>query len=152
MVGQRWFPLADQCEELLTIAADKEGERFLEFLRAMLDREDCHLLVLATLRSDFLGTFQDHPAMRGLRVETFPVPQMDVDNLASLIEGPARIASLELGTGLVQAMISDTKASDALPLLAYTLRELYEGFGVDKVLTLEGDLDNLEPNLKINLR
>lgn len=129
--------MIDQCEELLTGGANEEGNRFLAFLRAVLDREDKHFLVLVTLRSDFLGSFQDYRSMRGLRVETFPVPQMQMDDFASVIEGPAKIAGLDLGLGLVQAMISDTKTSDALPLLAFALRELWEGFGQDKLLTLE---------------
>ena len=135
--------MIDQCEELLAVGANEDGDRFLTFLRAVLDREDNRLMVLVTLRSDFLGSFQDHPAMRGLRVETFPVPQMEVDDFASVIEGPARIAGLELGPGLVQAMIGDTKTSDALPLLAFSLRELYESFGEDKLLTLEEYRDKL---------
>lgn len=135
--------MIDQCEELLAISANEEGNKFLPFLRALLDREDSHLLVLATLRSDFLGPFQEHPAMRGLRFNTMQVPQMEVDALASLIEGPARLAGLELGPGLVQAMITDTKTSDALPLLAFTLRELYEGYVEDELLTLEEYRDRL---------
>lgn len=135
--------MIDQCEELLTGGANEKGDRFLAFLRAVLDREDSHLLVLATLRSDFLGAFQDHPAMRGLRVEPFAVPQMEVDEFTSVIESPARLVGLELGPGLVQALISDTKTSDALPLLAFTLRELYEGFGQDKLLTLAEYRDKL---------
>lgn len=135
--------MIDQCEELLTGGANEEGNRFLVFLRAVLDREDSSLMLLVTLRSDFLGSFQDHLAMRGLGVETFPVPQMQVDDFASVIEGPAKLAGLELGPGLVQAMISDTKTTDALPLLAFTLRELYEGYGEDKQLTLEEYRDKL---------
>ena len=108
--------MIDQCEELLAISTNEEGNMFLMFLRALLDREDSRLLVLATLRSDFLGSFQEHPAMRGLRFNTMQVPQMEVDALASLIEGPARLAGLELGPGLVQTMITNTKTSDALPL------------------------------------
>lgn len=136
--------MIDQCEELLAGGANEEGDRFLAFLRAVLDREDSCLMVLATLRSDFLGSFQEHPTMRGLRVEPFTVPQMAVDDFATVIEDPARIAGLELGPGLVQAMIGDTKTSDALPLLAFTLRELYEGFGEDKLrLTLEEYRDKL---------
>jgi hypothetical protein len=129
--------MIDQCEELLTVEANEEGHQFLAFLRAVLNREDSRLMILATLRSDFLGLFQDHPAIGGLRVVTFPVPQMDVDDFASVIEDPARIAGLELGSGLIQAMIKDTKTSDALPLLAFRLRELYEGYGEDKPLTLD---------------
>ena len=135
--------MIDQCEELLATGANEEGKRFLAFLRAVLDREDSHLMVLATLRSDFFGSFQEHPAMRGLGVKTFAVPQMAVDDFASVIEGPARIAGLQLGPGLVQAVVSDTKTADALPLLAFTLRELYESFGVDKLLTLEEYRDKL---------
>lgn len=135
--------MIDQCEELLTVDDSREGDRFLAFLRAVLDCEDSRFLVLATLRSDFLGSFQDHPVMRGLRFGTFPVPQMAVDDFASVIEEPAKIAGLELGPGLVQAMINDTKTADALPLLAFTLRELYEGFGQDKRLALEDYRDQL---------
>ncbi|NGZ95285.1 MAG: hypothetical protein CV089_03975 [Nitrospira sp. WS110] len=135
--------LIDQCEELLTIGANEEGDRFLAFLRAVLDREDSRLMVVATLRSDFLGSFQDHPVIRGLRIETVPVPQMAVDDFILVIEGPARVAGIELGSGLVQAMIHDTKTADALPLLAFTLRELYEGFGQGKRLTLKVYRDQL---------
>lgn len=135
--------MIDQCEEFLTVGANDEGNRFVEFLRTALDRDDSRLMVLATLRSDFLGSFQDHQAMRGLRVEPFPVPQMQVDDFASVIEGPAKLAGLDLGPGLVQAMINDTKTTDALPLLAFTLSELYEGFGKDKRLTLGDYCDKL---------
>mgnify|MGYP001461356308 CR=1 FL=1 len=130
--------MIDQCEELLTGGADEEGDRFLAFLHAVLDREDSRFMILATLRSDFLGSFQDHPAMLGLRVEAVPIPQMKIDDVASVIEGPARIAGLDLEEGLVQAMISDIKTTDALPVLAFALRELWEGFGQDdKRLTIE---------------
>ena len=135
--------MIDQCEELLASGANGERERFLEFLRTVLHREDSPLMVLATLRSDFLGSFQEHPAIRGLRVEPFAVPQMEVDGFAPVIEGPAQTAGLELGPGLVQALISDTKTSDALPLLAFTLRELYEGFGQHNLLTLGEYRDKL---------
>ncbi len=135
--------MIDQCEELLAVDVNEEGGRFLSFLRAVLDCEDSHLMVLATLRSDFLGSFQEHQAIRGLRVEPFAVPQMEVDSFELVIKGPAQVAGVKLEEGLVQAMISDTKTADALPLLAFTLRELYEGFGQDKLLTLEEYRDQL---------
>ena len=134
--------MVDQFEELLA-PGDKKGAKFLAFLCAALDREDSSVMALATLRSDFLGSFQEHPSIRGLRVELLPVPQMETDNIASVIEGPAQIAGLEIGPGLVQAMISDTKTSDALPLLAFTLGELHESFGQNKLLTLGEYRDKL---------
>ena len=82
--------------------------------------------MVATLRSDFLSVFQSQPALLGLEVELLPVGPMAVEDVAEVIEGPARVAGLELETGLVQAMLADTGSNDALPLLAFTLRELWE--------------------------
>jgi WD40 repeat protein len=142
--------IIDQFEELLGFGFNEEGNHFLAFLRSVLDQGDSRLMFLGTLRSDFLSSFQDHPAMRGLTVEIFPVRQMDVEDFGPVIEGPARIAGLQLGSGLVQALVSDTKTSDALPLLAFTLRELWEGFGDDRLLTLEeyrAELGGLEGSI-----
>ena len=40
-----------------------------------------------------------------------------------IIEGPAAKFGIRLEPGLVDALVRDTEAEDALPLLAYTLRE-----------------------------
>lgn len=137
--------MIDQCEELLALGgANEEGTRFLVFLRALLDRAKGRVLLLATVRADFLGFFYEFPALQGVRYNTIQVPQMKVDDLALLIEGPAKLAGLELGPGLVQAMIHDTETSHALPLLAFTLRQLYESYGGDRLLTLEEYRDKLK--------
>ncbi|NOU10305.1 MAG: SUMF1/EgtB/PvdO family nonheme iron enzyme [Nitrospira sp.] len=136
--------MIDQCEELLVLGgANEEGDRFLAFLRALLARPDGRLMLLATVRPDVLGSFYEYPALRGVRYNTIQVPQMKVDDFASLIEGPAERAGLKLGQGIVQAMIHDTETSDALPLLAFTLRQLYDGYGDDGLLTLEEYRDEL---------
>ena len=83
--------------------------------------------MVATLRSDFLSVFQSQPALLGLEVELLPVGPMAVEDVAEVIEGPARVAGLELETGLVQAMLADTGSNDALPLLAFTLRDCTTG-------------------------
>ena len=41
-----------------------------------------------------------------------------------MIARPAQRAGLEFAPGLVERMVEDTAGGDALPLLAYTLREL----------------------------
>jgi hypothetical protein len=51
---------------------------------------------------------------------------MPLGNFPEIIRGPARLAGLKLGEGLVESMVKDTGARDALPLLAFTLRGLYE--------------------------
>ncbi len=56
----------DQFEELLGHEAegpDPPANRFLELLRATVDAENCPLVILGTMRSDFLGAFQRNPAL-----------------------------------------------------------------------------------------
>lgn len=121
----------DQCEELLAQAAAGELERFLPFLASLLRAPGNRLLVLGTLRSDFLGTWQQQPSLQGIPFESLPVGPMAQEALAQVIAGPAQVAGIELGEGLVAAMAGDTGTADALPLLAFTLRELWEGYGAD---------------------
>ncbi len=127
--------VVDQFEEALGAAAagDDAGAEthtaFLRLLRAITAAPDGPVFVVATLRSDFLGAFQTHPALQGVAYEPLHLPQIALADLAQVIEGPARVAGIELEAGLVQALVADTATDDALPLLAFTLRELYDRFG-----------------------
>ena len=54
------------------------------------------------------------------------------------IEKSARLAEVQLDDGLVEEMVRDTGTrGDALPLLAFTLRRLYERYGEDGRLTAD---------------
>ena len=46
--------------------------------------------------------------------------------MPEVIELPAQRGGVQFAAGLVQRMIEDTAGGDALPLLAYTLLQLYE--------------------------
>lgn len=118
--------IVDQLEELLGHAADDPRIRFLRILRGAMDDPGCPLLVLATLRSDFLGAFQKSEAWLDVRPSTLSLGAMSPEAIARAIEGPARVAGLDLQPGLVQAMVADAARGDALPLVAYALHELYE--------------------------
>jgi WD40 repeat protein len=128
----------DQFEELLSPARNEQKERFLSMLRGALAAEEGGFIVVGTLRSDFFGDFQEHPLLRDVPFETFSLGPLSVEGFAQIIEGPARVAGLQLESGLVQAMVDDTETQDALPLLAFTLRELWERHGrEDGRLTVE---------------
>jgi WD40 repeat protein len=122
----------DQFEELLGGAGSpQEGSSsqagpFLAMLRVALEGADRKLLVVGTLRSDFLGSFQCHPSLRDLPFDELMLGPMGVDGYTRIIEGPAEVAGLKLEPGLTQRMVKDTETDDALPLLAFTLRELWE--------------------------
>ena len=133
----------DQFEELLgdggasAAAGDcQRAERFVAFLREAMQVKFGRLLVLATLRSDFLGAFQCHPKLLGLPFDDLKVGPMEVEGYTQVIEGPAQVAGLSLEPGLSQRLVADTLTADALPLLAFTLRELWEKYGSDGDLTI----------------
>ena len=53
-----------------------------------------------------------------------------------MIQQPAQRAGLLFAPGLVEQMVEETTGGDALPLLAYVLRELYQHAGADGVVTI----------------
>ncbi len=71
--------------------------------------------------------------------------------MKSVIAGPAEVAAIGLEDGLVERILGDVgTAPEALPLLAFTLRELYERHGRDRKLTLleYEELGDRERNLR----
>lgn len=134
----------DQLEEILD---DKSGDRARHFLAAIQGAAADpagHLVVLSTVRSDFLGKLQSVLPSGRRPFESFPVAPIAKAGLGQVIAGPATVAGVELEPGLVEALVEDTGSGDALPLLAFALRELYERFGrEDGVLTLSEYRDQL---------
>lgn len=132
----------DQAEELFGYSAPDAVARFLRLLRAALEASDRQLMAMATLRSDFLGEFQTHRALHDptydhdFRYQAVTVDPMPERNFGEIIQGPAALAELRLEEGLVERMVRDTGTRDALPLLAFTLRRLYERYGKDGLLEI----------------
>ncbi len=133
----------DQVEESLGYTSEDQEGLFLPLLRTVLETPNSPIMVIGTLRSDFLDAFQNHFALRDLSFESFAVSPLSASGFAQIIEGPAQMAGVELESGLVQAMVADTETDDALPLLAFTLSELWERYGKDQKLTLEEYQDKL---------
>ena len=84
---------------------------------------------MLTLRSEFLDDLRDLPGLEGVPIDAFVLPPLGRDMLTSVIEGPARVAGLRLEPELVPRLVHDTGSGDALPLLAFTLRQLLEPVG-----------------------
>ena len=122
--------VVDQFEELLD-PTSSDAAAVLTLLRNATEAPDSPLLVLATLRSDFTGAFQQHPVLRGSRSEFMSLGPMSTDEVAKVIAEPAAVVGLELEAGLVQAMMPDVEVDDSLPLLAFTLRELFDRYSDD---------------------
>lgn len=125
----------DQAEELFGTADPAQSERFFELMSEAL-RSGAPFIAIAAMRSDFLDQLQTAEKLT-VPFEEISLKPMPLARIPQIIRGPARVASLKIDDGLVIAAVRDAATQDALPLLAFALRELYERFGQDGDLTLE---------------
>src|SRR5262245_2517053 len=118
--------VVDQFEELLGHAdGSPTPSPFLAHLRAAVEAAHSPVMVLATMRSDFLAPFQRHPSLQGIDFESLSLGPMRVDGMQRVIRMPARLAALEIEDGLTERLLADTGTPDALPLLSFTLWVMY---------------------------
>jgi WD40 repeat protein len=127
--------VVDQAEDLLTQAPGPDCEAFLQQLRLALERER-RLWVVAVLRSEFLGGFLT-AGFTDLFHQPVVVGPPDRAALFEMIERPAARAGLSFEAGLVNQMVDDTGGGDGLPMLAYTLQELYLRAGAGGTVTTQ---------------
>jgi WD40 repeat protein len=124
----------DQGEELLTLTGDQERGQFLALLENSL-AADQRLWIVVIMRSEFLTAFLATPHARLFR-DPVTVGALGRDALYDVITGPAAKAGLRFDPPeLTQLMVDDAGGGDALPLLAYTLQELYLAAGKSMVVT-----------------
>ncbi len=132
--------VVDQFEELL---GTEEGVPFLTQLREVTRHKDSPAIVVGTMRSDFLDRFQRSAPLLDLRYEVLSLGPMSESDIKEIIEEPAKEEDVELEESLVTALIKDAGTQNALPLLAFTMRELWERYSNDKRLTVEEYRDKL---------
>jgi WD40 repeat protein len=118
----------DQAEELSTLSGPREQQSFLNLLRGAREG-DSNLWVVATLRSEFLSTAPDRAGLAEIIDDAVVVEPVSRGRLSDVVLRPAERAGLVFAPGLAQRLVEDAKGGDALPLLAYVLRELYERAG-----------------------
>jgi len=130
--------IVDQFEELFNLCDDNgERESFLAGLCAAASDPRSRARLVITLRADYY----DRPLMhagfaRLMRHNTEIVLPLSSEELERAIGRPAERAGLSLDAGLVPAISGDIhQAPGSLPLLQYTLTELFE-LRQDQSLTL----------------
>ncbi|MEB3266278.1 MAG: SUMF1/EgtB/PvdO family nonheme iron enzyme [Cyanobacteriota bacterium] len=135
----------DQFEELLTAGPKTEkeedpGEVFQRFLLQLLRVRKAGLMVLATMRTDYLAPLQTRwPALTGM-ASTYTLEPIEPENFGALITGPADRSSLTLEPGLEARLVNESGGRDALPLLAFTLEKLWNA-KEGQMLTLKAYAD-----------
>jgi energy-coupling factor transporter ATP-binding protein EcfA2 len=134
--GRSVLLVVDQAEELVTRSGPRAQEQFLALLRGAL-RDDSPLWAIATLRAEFLSSAPDRAGLAEAIDDTLLIEPLSRARLPEVIQRPAQRAGLDFAPGLVQRMVEDTTGGDALPLLAWTLQQLYHdaGSGPGRVVT-----------------
>ena len=121
----------DQAEELFTTEVAANSSSFIRLLRATIGLGENRLIVLATLRSNFLESFQNDPIFgnktdnAGFGYSTVTLDPINPDQFPKIIERPAERAGVRLDPQLALTMIADAPGSDTMPLLAFTLNQLW---------------------------
>ena len=140
----------DQGEELFSISETAQSHKMLELIQAM-SADIMPFVTMIGLRSDYLPQWQAAESLTSSRFEQVSLKPMPVERIRQIIEGPARVAGLAADEGLIMAAARDAAVDDALPLLAFALRELSDGRGSSSRLALAdyqalGDMkENLSP-------
>ena len=126
----------DQGEELFGALEQKEVQCFFRILTAAIGG-DLPFLAVMTMRSEFLARLQA-AEKDGLtaRFEEMSLAPMSLAQIPAIIKCPARVTGLEVEEAFVQQAAADAETEDALPLLAFALREIIERYGGDCHLSL----------------
>lgn len=125
--------LIDQLEETFTLANPDEPQvKQLDALLAKaLDDREGPLLLVTTIRSDFVGKMGDLPQLEAklpAQAVRYYLRAMGEAGLRAAIEKPAEIAGLHYEPGLVDRIVADASSSrSALPLVAHVLEALFVG-------------------------
>ncbi len=116
----------DQFEEVISVGST-ETKCFLKALEAAADPESSlPFLVVATSRSDALDELLALPEIAAIGPVTYPLRPMPLHRVRRVIMGPAAVASIRLEEGFAERIIRDVPSSEALPLLAFALRDLHD--------------------------
>ncbi len=123
----------DQFEELfMTGVPEEERQQFINLLINAVTQIDSPVLVLLTMRADFYDRPMNYPEL-GRLVQSYnrSVLPMSIADLRNTVEKPAAAAGLSFEAGLISDIIFDLRddknaQAGALPLLQYTLEQLYE--------------------------
>ncbi len=140
--------VVDQFEELWTLAPSEPEARkifgeqqklFIDLLLTAAAAPASPLLVILTMRADFLHRAAEHGALaRSISERLILVSPMTPDELRSAIERPALAAGGSFEPGLVDELIDQVHGRPGgLPLLEYTLLELWKARRSDGTLTWE---------------
>ena len=132
--AKRLLITVDQAEQLASVTSGRECEQFLAMFGGGLG-PGSPVTAVMTVRSDRFDEIQRLPVVGPMVRAPFVIAPVSRSQLAAVIEGPAGRADLAFAPGLVGRLVNDAlrgssgEAAEALPFLAFTLREMYDRGG-----------------------
>lgn len=147
--AKRLLITLDQAEQLATVTPARECGEFLGALGGGLGPGSPTTVVM-TVRSDRFDQIQRLPEVGSAIRAPFVIAPLSRSQLAMVIEAPARLADLAFEPGLVSRLIDDAmrgssgETADALPFLAFVLREMYDlAVAEDRGVFTEADYERV---------
>ncbi|MBD2184276.1 caspase family protein [Planktothrix sp. FACHB-1375] len=141
-LNQRVVLVIDQFEECFTLCGDiEERQKFFECILGAIKQTDTQLCLVITMRADFFGKCaeQEYAGLsRLIQDSQVTVTPMNREEMEEAITEPAIMVGLEMQRELVEQMLQDVEKSPGmLPLLQYTLTELWQRRQVNRLTLAE---------------
>ena len=126
---QRFVLLVDQFEETFTQTKDPAMRTaFIDLLSTAAQDPHNRIVIILSLRSDFISHCTVHPNLRQLMSKQLQlVGAMGPEDLAKAVSLPAITVGAEIDPALVSRIITDMKGEPgSLPLMSFALRDLFD--------------------------
>lgn len=133
---KRVLLMVDQFEEVFTLCKDiSKREQFFKCLLDALQQCGDKLCLVLTMRLDFFSKCAEYGGLtQQIQENLVTVIPMTEEELRQAITEPAKLVDLKVEPELVNQMIVDVEGSPgSLPLLQYTLTELWKQQSEDKL-------------------
>lgn len=127
--NQRLVLFIDQFEEVFTqISKEEERVAFLNLLTHAATIESGRVIILFSMRSDFVSNCATYPQLNALLNQKFvQIGAMQPEELVSAIAQPALRAGLRIDPDLIAQIINEMKGEPgALPLMQFALKDLFD--------------------------
>ena len=119
----------DQFEELFTLAATDDRQRFLDLILGALNYASDRFKLILTLRADFISPCLESPELAAIlqRSSVLVPPYLADDDYREVILRPAEQVGLQVEPGLVEVLLQELNHSAGdLPLLEFVLEQLWQ--------------------------
>ena len=125
---QRLVLFVDQFEEIFTQIHKDKVQAFVELLANATDAENGRVILLFSMRSDFIPNCVIYPKLNALLNRQFvQIGAMQEDELVSAIAQPALRVGLRINPDLIAQIINDMHGeSGTLPLMQFALKDLFD--------------------------